>query len=755
MSRLKLSLLSALLAAACQSAPQPTPDQMKAAGDAAKTVADAAKPAGDAAKSTAAGASSSTAAAPGMMDKAAAAADKVQAAAAPVMDKATEAAIAAMSKLTALDESALDKTVKPCDDFYQFACGGWLKATPIPDDRAAWGRGFNEIAARNEALVKDLFEQAAAGKLETQNPDAKKMADYYGTCMDESKDKASLASLKKELKEIDGIKDGKSLAKEVALLQSRGVNAFFNFGSDQDAKDATKVIGSADQGGMGLPDKDYYNPAGEQKDQLSKVKAAYATYQETMFTLLGEKPADAKKHAAAALAVESSLSDNALRRVERRDPKALYNRLDRKGLVDSSKGFDWDTYFTGAGIKDVQAINVAVPKFYTGFGAIVADKKKLADLKTYLKWRAMAQAASSLGGKYLDAEFAFTQSFTGAKQLLPRWKRCVAATSGQLGEMVGRTYVEKAFGGTSKPMTQAMIKGIEDAFNANLATLTWMDDETKAASAKKLSAIVNKIGYPDKWRDYGALKIGTASSLENRWAASTFEHHRDLAKIDKPLDRGEWGMPPALVNAQYNPALNDITFPAGILQYPFFKDTQHPTANFGGAGMVIGHEITHGFDDEGSQYDAEGNLKNWWTEKSKAEYDKRTACVVSQYDNYVAVEDEQGKAMLNGKLTLGENIADIGGLKLAFKAYKNIRPGKTPHTVTGGFTDEQAFFIAFAQTWCTNYRPQAARSQAKTNEHSLARWRVNGPAQDNKDFREVFGCAEGTPMAPKNSCEVW
>jgi len=653
------------------------------------------------------------------------------------------AAAAAKPEPPAIDESAMDKSTDPCTDFYQYACGSWLKRTPIPEDRAQWGRGFSEIFQRNEALLHDILEKDARGETDPADPYAQKVGDFYATCMDEAKaETASLASLREVVKRIDAVHDAKTLAYEVGFLQSRGARALFGFGSQQDFKDATQVIGGADQGGLGLPDRDYYL---KDDARMKELRALYQDHVGKMLELLGAEPAAAKAQAQSVMEIETALAKASMDRVERRDPKKIYHRLERAGLAKTAPHFLWDDYFAELGTPDVQAINVAVPDFFAGMDALLKDSKKLPELKTYLRWKALEAAANTLGQKFVDERFRYTRALTGAKQILPRWKRCVAMTDHALGEALGRSFVVTTIGDQGKAMAKEIVQEIEDSFRRNLDQVGWMDPDARAASLVKLRKIDNKIGYPEKWRDYSSVAIGKESLLANLEEAARFETKRDLDKIGKPLDRGEWEMSPPTVNAYYEASLNEMVFPAGILQPPFFKTDAPMDANYGGLGMVMGHELTHGFDDQGRQFDGDGNLHEWWPAEVSKAFTERAECVAKQYDGYVAVEDVH----LNGHLTLGENIADIGGLKMALSALRQRR---------GGALDAkgaQDFFTAFAQTWCTNYRPEQLRLRAATDPHSSAQWRVNGPASDNPDFAAAFFCKAGAPMAPTNRCSVW
>jgi endothelin-converting enzyme/putative endopeptidase len=644
-----------------------------------------------------------------------------------------------------IDLTALDRGVKPCDDFYKFACGNWLKRTPIPEDRPQWGRAFSEILERNEARLRAIVERNASGEADPADPFAQKVGDFYATCMDEQKaETASFATLQKELQAIDQINDGRGLARRIAEMHRAGARPFFGFGSRQDFKDATQVIGGLDQGGLGLPDRDYYFRDDPKSQALRDL---YLDHVGRMLSMAGDPQAQA--HAQRIFAMETELAKASLDRVARRDPNKVYHRLDRSGLLTQAPHFEWNDYFATVGAPEVQAINVTVPDFFRALDGMLA-RGRLDEVRVYLKWRALEAAADALGQKFVEERFRYTRAHTGAKAILPRWKRCVQMTDRALGEALGRTFVTTTVGAEGKAMAREMIVNIEKAFEANLSRLAWMDEAAKKASLYKLHKIDNKVAYPERWRDYSRLSVGRESLLENVLGAARFENARDLAKIGKPVDRNEWRMTPPTVNAYYSASLNEMVFPAGIMQLPFFSPEAPVPSNYGGLGMVMGHELTHGFDDQGRKFDGDGNLREWWSQAVAKAYEGRAACVAKQYDGYLAVDDVH----LNGRLTLGENIGDIGGLKLMIAALRAKRQGQKP-TQAGGFDDEQQAFIAFAQVWCTNYRPEAARTQALTNPHSTAQWRVNGPVSDNPDFATAFSCPAGSPMAPADRCTVW
>jgi putative endopeptidase len=651
-------------------------------------------------------------------------------------------------KTPGFDPTLLDKTVAPCANFYQYACGGWLAANPIPPEYATWGR-FNELADRNRDVLHDILEKAS-------KPDPKrdvihqKIGDFYTACMDEMHAEAEGAKpLKPTLDRIEKVHDSSSLVAEIARLRPQGVGVLWSFGSGQDAKDAREVIAEADQGGLGLPDRDYYT---KEDEASKKLRDQYVEHMGKMFVLAGDTSERATAEASAVMAIETALAKASMTRVERRDPKKRYNRMSLEELGKLAPTIPWKAYLSAVGAGDVASINIGSPSYFKGLEELLKTEKP-ENWRSYLRWHAIRSAAPMLSSNFVNAEFAFYGTIlTGAKELQPRWKRCVTATDQSMRELLGQPYVEATFGAEGKKRTQEMVEALVSAMKADLANVPWMDDETRSNAQQKLAAFTRKIGYPDKWIDYSKLSVERTSGPANAVRAREFEFRRQMAKIGKPVDKTQWGMTPPTVNAYYNPQRNEIVFPAGILQPPFYDNKLDDGPNFGGIGAVIGHEISHGFDDQGRQFDKDGNLKDWWTSKSAEEFVRRAACVEKQFSSYVAVDDLH----VNGKLTLGENIGDLGGLRIAFAALEARQAGKDKKSIDG-FTPEQRFFLAWGQIWCRNTRPEQARVLVQTDPHSPGQWRVNGPLGNLPEFREAFECPVDAPMvrSPADACSVW
>jgi putative endopeptidase len=643
--------------------------------------------------------------------------------------------------------SAMDKSADPCVDFYQFACGGWKKSNPIPADQAIWSR-FGELAERNRTVLRGILENAA--KAPNRSANEQKIGDYYATCIDEDAiNRKGIAVLKPEFDRINGLKDKNGLPALLAHLHSQGIDGIFAFYSGADFKNAKEVIAQADQGGISLPDRDYYLKDDPKSVELRKAFVQHVT---NTFKLLGDSPEKAAAEAKAVMDIETALAKGSMDRVERREPEKIYHKLSQQDLQALAPSFSFAAYVNGLGTPAFTSLNVATPDF---FKALDAELKSVSldDLRTYLRWHLVHSQVQALPKAFVDEDFDFYgKTLQGRKELQARWKRCVAAADGDLGEALGQVFVEKYYPPEAKERTLKMVKQLEDALRRDIGELPWMSEATKKQALIKLEAIENKIGYPNKWRDYSPLKIERGDELGNSLRANAFEVHRQLAKIGKPLDKQEWQMTPPTVNAYYDPTENDINFPAGILQPPFYDFKADDALNFGGMGAVIGHELTHGFDDQGALFDPQGNLKNWWTPEDEKAFKDRTQCLVDEYDSFVAVDDVH----VRGKLTLGENTADNGGLRIAYMALmKSIADsGKQPEKIDG-FTPEQRFFIGWGQIWCQNQTDQIARMLAQNNEHSPGNYRTNGVVQNMPEFQKAWGCKAAQPMVRANACHVW
>ncbi|MCE1229786.1 MAG: M13 family metallopeptidase [Firmicutes bacterium] len=632
----------------------------------------------------------------------------------------------------------LDPQVKPCEDFFQYAIGGWLKATPIPDDQVTWG-AFNELFEANRATLKTILENAAKAQAKPGTP-LQKVGDFYASGMDLAAiEKAGLTPLKPSLGRLSAIKDLKGLAAEIGRLQVEGTSQSFSFAVGQDDKASDQYIAQFSQGGLGLPDRDYYT-LGDARSQA--IRAKYVEHVARMFELLGESKLLAKAHASIVMDFETRLAKASRTQVELRDPQANYHKMSPEALAKLAPDFAWASYFKAIGLPEQSAVLVRQPAFFEELGRMAKDVS-LNQWKTYLRWHLVRSNAGELPDAFGTEGFAFYgQVLSGAKVRQDRWKRVQVATDGALGELVGQLFVEKAFSPEAKTKMLDLVDNLRAALKERIEKLSWMSDTTKEKALQKLAAFNVKIGYPDAWRHYEKLQVKRGAYLANTVAASRFEFHRNVAKLGKPIDRNEWGMTPQTVNAYYDPSMNEIVFPAGILQPPFFDPKADDAVNYGGIGMVIGHEMTHGFDDQGRQYDAKGNLNDWWTADDAKAYAARTALVVKQANAFEALPG----LTLNGELTLGENIADLGGLKIAFEALKKQWAKTGKPGLIDGFTPEQRFFLGYAQAWRFQARPEAARMRVMTDPHSPARFRVNGPLANLPEFFEAFSCGEGAIM---------
>jgi putative endopeptidase len=647
-----------------------------------------------------------------------------------------------------VDLTILDKTCKPCEDFYRYASGEWLTKNPVPPAYPSWGR-FSELAERNRELLHQILEEAAAKKSPTGSNE-QKIGDFYASCLDEKQaDAESAKPLDAEFARINSVQNLKDLQAEIARLQGMGVSALFQFGSTQDEKNSTEVIGGADQGGIGLPDRDYYTKTDEKSQQM---REQYEQHVSKMLALAGEDENKAAAEAKEIVQIETKLAEASLTRVERRDPEKTYHRMNRAELKALTPNWSWEDYFQELGHANINAVDVSAPKFFEAMSHDLKDTP-LNMWKVYLRWHLLNSNAAYLSGPFVDENFNFNgRVLQGTKELLPRWKRCVSATDRQLGEALGQIYAEKYFPPEAKARALDMVNHLTDALHDDLQTLPWMSPATRKEALTKLAAFTRKIGYPDKWRDYSAYTVDRGPYVLNQMRGSQFEFQRDLNKIGKPVDRTEWGMSPPTVNAYYSPQMNEIVFPAGIMQPPFFDPKADDASNYGGIGAVIGHEMTHGFDDEGRKFDAQGNLRDWWTPEDEKNFNERAACVEKQFDSYVVQDDLHE----NGKLVLGESIADLGGLNLAYRALQMAEKGKkTP--LIGGMTPDQRFFLAYAQIWASNDRPEYERLIVNTNPHPLGRFRAIAAPSNMPEFAHAFDCKSGEAMVrpPSMRCQIW
>lgn len=643
-----------------------------------------------------------------------------------------------------LDPNALNREVNPCDDFYQFACGGWLANTEIPADKSRYGR-FTQIYERNEAALHAILEKARTKTL--NSPVAEKIGSYYGACMDEAAvEKAGTTAIKPLLAIANSVKNTKSLDAAIAQLHKNGVSAVFRLSSSPDYVDATKMIAEMTQGGLGLPDRDYYL---KDDDRNKTIRQAYEKHIAAMFVLNGMQLREAGRAAADVLKIESQLAKASMTRELRRNPENIYHRIEIEGVSKLVPSFDFKAYFAGLGFPNIKNITVDSTEFFSSLEAL--RKRATAKMwRNYLTWHVLDSHASLLPKAFVDQNFKMAQHLSGAKTLPPRWKRCVSATDHGLGEMLAQPYLEEMFTPAAKAGVDSMVKGISKAFAVVVKDLDWMSDATKVKAQEKLVSMSPLFGYPASFRLYD-FKVDSTNYASNVMASRVHEKSRDLAKIGKTYDRSEWFMSPQTTNAYYNPQANQMVFPAGILQPPFFSEKAHVPVNLGAMGMIVGHELTHGFDDSGAKFDAYGNMKDWWQKADLKQFASRGECVVDQYASYEPLPG----LPLNGKLTLGENIADIGGVKLAFLAYREMVANNETSLVADGYTEDQQFFLAVGQAWCSKARDEVTRALVVTDPHSPAQFRVNGSLSNSPEFAEAWSCEKGTPMTPVTSCSVW
>ncbi|WP_374515325.1 M13 family metallopeptidase [Niveibacterium sp.] len=659
-----------------------------------------------------------------------------------------ETPLDALPYTPSLDVTAMDRTANPCEDFYQYACGNWIKNNPMPDDQSRWSV-YSKMAADGQRFQWGILQRladATNGNTSLQQ----KLGNYFAACMDEAHvEAAGMTPMAPTLSRIAALQSARDLPALLAELHQElpGGSPLFGFGAAQDYADATQVIAFAVAGGLGLPDRDNYLKSDARNRTLRKQ---YVEHMTRMFALLGDDAATAARNAATVLRIETELARASMSRVDLRDPHKQFNKMDMRRLKAMTPHFDWSAYLAGLQHAELDQFNVTEPKFYARLDALLA-RESIGELKTYLRWHTAHAYAPHLSKPFVDENFAFFgKTLRGTPQQQPRWKRCVALADQQLGEALGQEFVSRAFSAELKAQTLRMTQQIEEAMAKDIESLAWMSPETKARAQEKLRGIVNKIGYPERWRNYDAFVVAREDHAGNVVRGSRFEAQRQLAKIGKPLDRGEWDMTPSTVNAYYNPQMNDINFPAGVLQPPLFDPKLDDAPNYGNTGGTIGHELIHAFDDEGRKFDAQGRLRDWWTKRDAKAFESRAQCVVDQYGKYVVIDDIK----INSRLTLGEDIADLGGMILAWSAWKAETANKTLEA-RDGLTPEQRFFVGFAQWTCGEVRPEEQRIHAMTDPHSPGKYRINGVAVNLPEFQQAFACKPGQAMVKEKRCRVW
>lgn len=645
------------------------------------------------------------------------------------------------------DISRMDDSVEACTDFFQYSNGNWLKTTEIPASESRWGT-FNILGESNYAVLKEVLENAAKTK-SAEGSDTQLIGDFYASCMDEAAiEKAGTKPLAPFFKQISGMKNAADVQKEIAIFHSSGVPALFNFSGSPDLKNSSTVIVNVGQGGLSLPNRDYYT-----KDDAKSIETRqkFVEYMTNMFKLLGDAPEAAAANAQTVLKIQTRLANASKPQVELRDPEKRYNKVAYADFTKATPNFSWADYIKSRNLPTVSEINFGQPEFFAEANKMMMDVP-VADWKTYLRWMLVNSQANRLPKAFADENFKFTGMYlSGTKEQQPRWRRCLGATDNSLGEALGKEFTKRKFSAEQKQRMDALIDNLFAAYRERVKNLDWMSAETKTKALEKLSTFKRKIGYPDVFRGYAGLKLDRDSYLMNSMNVAQFETKRNAADIGKATDRTRWGFTTPTVNASYSSVNNDITFPAGILQPPFFNFAADDAINYGAIGAVIGHEITHGFDDQGSKFDAMGNYKSWWTTEDRQKFEDRANCVRDQFNSYIV----QPKLPIDGKLTLGENIADLGGLTMAYEAYQMSLKGKPRPANIDGFTPEQRFFLGWAQVWAGKYTPESERLQVNNNTHSLPRWRVNGPLSNLPQFAQAFSCKTPSPMIREDACLIW
>jgi putative endopeptidase len=637
----------------------------------------------------------------------------------------------------ALDPANVDRKYGACQDFFMFANNGWIERNPIPPAFSGWG-AFNELTERNTVVLKSILERAAAQAATTTDSSTRKLGTFYASCMDSSAaERAGVEPIADELRRIESITDRSQLQDEIARMHLLGYGGTFGFGAQADAKNARVVIAYASQGGLGLPDREYYLRADAEAQGL---RARYAGSIRNMLRLAGDADTVAAEKAARILELETALARAQLSRVALRDPNARYHPMTIAQANATTPGFDWQRYLAALGLSQVTSVNPGVPAFFTALG-VELTRRPLEDWKAYLRWNVISRSASQLSTPFVDESFRLASMLTGTRTQQPRWRRCLVMTDQLLGDALGRAYVKTEFTPEAKAKMLEVVQSLRAVLRDRIQRADWMSDRTRAEALKKLDAFGQKVGYPGSWRDYAGLDLRPSTYATNVQRAREYAARQDFAKIGRSVDREQWLMTPPTVNAYYSPALNEIVFPAGRLQPPFFSVSYDDAANYGGIGATIGHEMSHGFDDSGRQYDATGNLRDWWTPEDAQRYGDRASVVERQYGAYVAIDTLR----LNGKLTLGENLADVVGVSIAYQAMERALLGK-PRAAIDGFTPEQRFFLAYAQARLSVLRPESARLMLQTDPHSPGRFRVNGPLSNMPEFAQAFGCKEGDAM---------